>query len=126
MPTPTYDEVVAGDHQNEVSWTYRIAVCSVVVLVIYFALITWGKYDFCQGWANHYAAQAAKLRSDARDPQYSDEEKRELLIAAEWHEIISKKYAVVASQPWRDYPRAPLITPQDQRLAISRVDQLSR
>ena len=78
-----------------------------------FAFVAWGvwnKHHFCQGWSNHYAARAKQFRTDAANPVLKPEEVRECLIAADVHDIISRKYAVVASRPWRPYPGYPLVT----------------
>ena len=106
------------------NWTKRIwkriAIAGVFLFLALFVLAIWNKHDFCRGWADHYATRAKQLRADAENPSLTPADRRELLIAAEWHDIISDKYSVVALQPWRSYPHFPLITPDKQRIAAAR------
>jgi hypothetical protein len=98
----------------------QIAVVAGFLLLAFGAVGIWGKYDFCQGWAGHYAARAKQLRAEAESSGLMPDEKREHLIAADWHDIISHKYATAARQPWRPYPSYPLITPEEQRLVAAK------
>ncbi|MBL9173086.1 MAG: hypothetical protein JNL10_06095 [Verrucomicrobiales bacterium] len=95
----------------------RIARGGAFLFLAVCALAIWNKHDFCDGWADHYASLAKQLRADAENPGLTPSERREHLIAAEWHDVISHKYSAVAHQPWRPYPRHPLITPDEQRIA---------
>lgn len=88
-------------------------------VLAYFALGAWNRHDFCDGWANHHASRAKQLRAEAQDPGLAPDQRRELLIAADCHDHISHKYAQTAAQPWRPYPRYPLLTPDEQRIAAS-------
>jgi len=98
----------------------RLAIGLGCVVLAVGALSVWNKHDFCRGWANHYAARAMQLRLDAAAPALDTEQRREYLMAADWHDIIAGKYGAVASQPWRPYPGYPLITPDEQRLVAAR------
>lgn len=98
----------------------RIAPAGAFLALAFCAVAIWNKHDYCRGWADHYATRATQLRVDAANPSLTPADRREHLIAAEWHDTISQKYAVVARQPWRSYPHTPLITPDEQRLAAAR------
>ena len=98
----------------------RIAVVAGFLFLAFCALEIWGKYDFCQGWASHYGAQAKQLRAEAESSGLTPDERREHLIAADWHDVISHKYALAARQPWRPYPTYPLVTPEEQRIVAAR------
>lgn len=100
-------------------WT-RIALAGAFLFLAFCALAIWNKHDFCRGWADHYATRAKQLRADAENPSLTPADRREHLIAAEWHDLISHKYSVVARQPWRSYPHFPLIIPDEQRIAAAR------
>jgi len=100
-------------------WT-RIALTGAFLSLAFCALAIWNKRDFCRGWADHYVSRAKQLRADAANPSLTPADRREHLIAAEWHEVISHKYSVVARQPWRSYPRSPLVTPDEQRIAAAK------
>lgn len=97
-------------------WT-RLATGLGLALLAWCALSVWDKHDFCQGWANHYAARAGQLRAEAANPALGSEEKRAHLIAADLHDVVSHKYAAVARRPWRPFPGYPLVTPEEQRIA---------
>jgi hypothetical protein len=98
----------------------RIALAGAFLLLAFGALAVWNKHDFCRGWADHYASRARQLRADARNPSLTPADRREHLIAAEWHDIISHKYSAVARQPWRSYRHFPLVTPDEQRIAAAK------
>jgi hypothetical protein len=98
----------------------RIALAGASLFLAFGALAIWNKHDFCRGWADHYASRARQLRADAGNPSLSPADRREFLIAAAWHDVISHKYSVVARQPWRSYPRLPLVTPVEQRMAAAK------
>ena len=98
----------------------RIAKWTGFLLLALCVLEIWHKHDFCQGLADHYSARAEQLRAEAVNPALGSKEKRELLIAADWHDIIAHKYVVVARQPWRSYPRYPLITQEEQQIAAAK------
>jgi hypothetical protein len=98
----------------------RIAFVTGFLLLALCALGIWGKYDFCQGWADHYAARAKQLRAEAESSSLTPDERTEHLMAADWHDIISHKFATAARQPWRPYPSHPLITPEEQRIVAAR------
>jgi hypothetical protein len=100
-------------------WT-RVALAGAFLIIAFCALGLWHKHDFCAGWSDHYASRAKQLRADAENPGLTPNERREHLIAAEWQKVISHKYSVAAQMPWRPYPSAPLITPDEQRIAASR------
>ena len=100
-------------------WT-RIGLAGASVFLAFHALAVWNKHDFCRVWADHYASLAKQLRADAGNPSLGPADRREHLIAAEWHDVISHKYSVVARQPWRPYPRFPLVTPVEQRIAAAK------
>lgn len=106
------------------NWTKRtwkrIALTGAFLFLAFCALAIWNKHDFCRGWADHYAIRAKQLRTDAENPRLAPADRREYLIAAEFHDIISNKYSVVARQPWRSYPHFPLVTPDEQRIAAAR------
>ncbi|MCC7376202.1 MAG: hypothetical protein IT581_16205 [Verrucomicrobiales bacterium] len=97
----------------------RVAIAAAFLVLAFFALGVWNKYDFCHGWANHYASRANQLRAEAQNPGLTPDQRREHLIAADWHNFISRKYAMTAGQPWRPYPGYPLITPEEQRIPAS-------
>lgn len=78
------------------------------------ALRVWNKHDFCQGWSNHYAARSKEFRAEAAKPGLGHDEARKCLIAADTHDLVSRKYAAVASRPWRPYPSYPLVTAEEQ------------
>jgi hypothetical protein len=98
----------------------RITVAAGSLVLAVCALSMWQKHDFCQGWASHYAARAKQLRVEADQPGLTRDERREHLIAADWHDVISRKYAQTARQPWRAYPSAPLITPEERGIAAAK------
>ena len=98
----------------------RLASGAGLVLLTLWIPSVWNKHGFCQGWANHYAARAKQLRAEAANPALGREESREYLIAADWHDLISRKYAAVASHPWRPCPGYPLITPEEQQIAAGK------
>jgi hypothetical protein len=87
------------------------------------ALVAWGKFDWCDGWAQHYAATADRLRKDAMDLTFSQEQVTEYRVAAEWHDIIARKYAHVAYQPWLPSPGYPLITEEDKLEALNKYEE---
>jgi hypothetical protein len=98
----------------------RIAVAAGFLFLAFCALEIWHKYDFCQGWADEYSVRAKQLRAEAESPGLTPDERRERLIAADWHDIIAQKYAAAARQPWRPYPSYPLITPEEQRIVAAK------
>lgn len=98
----------------------QIAVIAGFLSLSFCGLKIWGKYDFCQGWADHYAARAKQHRAEAESSGLTPEERRAHLIAADWHDIISHKYATTARQPWRPYPAYPLITPEEQQIVAAK------
>lgn len=98
----------------------RIALSGAFAFLALCTLALWNKHDFCRGWADHYATRAKQLRADAENPSLTSADRREHLIAAEWHDIISRKYSKVARQPWRSYPHFALLTPDEQRSAAAR------
>lgn len=98
----------------------RIALAGAFLFPAFCTLAIWNRHDFCRGWADHYATRAKQIRADAENPGLTPADRREHLIAAEWHDIISHKYSLVARQPWRSYPHSPLITPDEQRSAAAR------
>lgn len=94
----------------------RFLIGVIIVLAAIPALRAWNKSDFCRGWSEHYAQRAVALRTDALNPQLSPQEVKELRVAADWHEVVSAKYAAVAARPWRAY--YPLVNSTEQ-LAIA-------
>jgi len=80
----------------------------------------WNKHDFCRGWSKHYAARAKEFRSEAANRALGRNEARRYLVAAAIHDMISRKYAAVASRPWRPYPGYPLVTAEEQQIAEER------
>jgi hypothetical protein len=100
-------------------WT-RIALVGILTLPAVFALTAWSRHDYCRGWSDHYVHQAARLRAAAQDLRLTPDERRERLIAAEWQDVISGKYAATARRPWRPYPGHPLVTPEEQRMAAAK------
>ncbi len=98
----------------------RIALAGAFLFLGFCALVIWHKHDFCGGWADHYASRAKQLRADAENPGLTPAERREHLIAAEWHDVISHKFSLAVRQPWRRYPGYPLITPEEQRIAAAK------
>lgn len=98
----------------------RIALAGAFLFLAFCTLAIWNKHDFCRGWADHYATRARQLRADAESPSLTTADRREHLIAAEWHDIIARKYLVVARQPWRSDPHFPLITPDEQCIVAAR------
>jgi hypothetical protein len=91
-----------------------------VVVLVFCAMRAWGKYDFCQGWSNHYAARAKEFRSEAANPTLGRDEAKKYLVAADIHDLISQKYAVAASRPWRPYPSYPLVTAGERSIIEGR------
>lgn len=104
---------------NKRIWT-RIAMAGALPFLAFSALAIWNKHDFCRGWADHYASRAKQLRADSGNPGLTPADRREHLIAAEWHDVISHKYSEVSRQPWRSYPHFPLVTPVEQRIAAAK------
>jgi len=104
---------------NKRIWT-RIAMGGALPFLAFGALAIWNKHDFCRGWADHYASRAKQLRADSGNPGLTPADRREHLIAAEWHDVISHKYSEVSRQPWRSYPNFPLVTPVEQRIAAAK------
>lgn len=100
-------------------WTHLAMVLG-VGLVVAGATKIWSRHDFCRGWADHYAAEAERLRAEAAAPGLGVEEARERRMAAELRDVVARKYAATASAPWRPYPGYPLVTPEEQRLAAAR------
>ena len=100
-------------------WT-RVVMGLGFALVVLGAFRIWSKHDFCQGWASHYASEARRMRAEAANPALEPDAAREFLVAAHLHDVISRKYAAVARQPWRSYPGYPLVTPEEQRLAAGK------
>ena len=92
----------------------RLAVGVGLIVLAFGAMRVWNKHDFCQGWSDYYAARAKAFRSEAANPAVERAEAKRYLVTADIHELISRKYAAVASRPWRPYPRHPLITPDEQ------------
>jgi hypothetical protein len=96
--------------------TWKCLAAGVGLAVLAFgAMHVWNKHDFCQGWSEHYAARAKEFRSEAAHRAFERAEAKKYLVAAEIHDLISRKYAAVASRPWRPYPGYPLITADEQR-----------
>lgn len=93
-------------------------VCLIVLAICVLRL--WSKSDFCTGWSDHYAARAKEFRSGAVNPALQPDEVKKYLIAADTHDLISRKYAAVASRPWRPYPAYPLITAGEQQMIEER------
>ncbi len=98
----------------------RIALAGAFLFLAFCSIVIWHKHDFCSGSADHYASRAKQLRADSEIPTLTPTERREHLIAAEWHDVISHKYLVAAHQPWRPYSNYPLITPDEQRIAATK------
>jgi hypothetical protein len=98
----------------------RLACIVGFVLLALCTIRVWNKHAFCQGWAEHYAARANQFRSDAANRALRQDEARNYLIAADTHDLISRKYSAVASRPWHQYPKHPLITPAEQRIIEAR------
>jgi hypothetical protein len=115
----THNESQTRIKMNKQIWK-RIAVVAGCLFLAFCALELWGKYDFCRGWADHYAARAKQLRAEAASSSLTPDERREHLMAADWHDIISHKFATAARQPWRPYPSHPLITPEEQRMVAAK------
>src|SRR5262245_42240993 len=101
------------------TWS-RLVIGVGFVFLAFGLLIVRNKHGFCQGWANHYAARAKQLRAEAANPALGRDEAREYLIAADLQDMISQKYATVASHPWRPYPGHPLVTPEEQQFVAGR------
>jgi hypothetical protein len=100
-------------------WT-RLAIGVGFAVLAFSLLCVWNKHSFCQAWADHYAARAKQLRTEATNPALGRDATREHLIAADLHDMISRKYATVASHPWRPYPGYPLVKPEEQQLVAGR------
>ena len=98
----------------------RLAIGAAFVVLAFCALRVWNKHDFCRGWSDHYAARAKEFRSEAANPALGRDEVRRYLIAADTHDLISRKYAEVATRPWRRYPGYPLVTVEEQRMVEER------
>ena len=92
----------------------RIAVGVGSFVLAFGAMHVWNKHGFCQGWSDHYAARAKEFRYQAANRAFDRDEAKKYLVAADIHDLISRKYAAVASRPWRPYPSYPLITPDEQ------------
>lgn len=82
------------------------------------AFAIWNKHDHCGKWADHYAARASQLRAEAENLNAT--ERKQHLSAADWNDIISRKFSAVARQPWKGYPRHPLITSGEQRAVAAK------
>jgi hypothetical protein len=93
----------------------RLAAGVGFVVLAFCAMRTWNKHDFCQGWSNHHAARARAFRHDAANLALERDEVRRYQVAADTHDLISQKYAAVASRPWRPYPSYPLVSAEEQR-----------
>jgi len=98
----------------------RLLIGIVVAILAFRILSVWEKHHFCQGWSNEYAKWATQLRSEAANPALARDEAKECLIAAEFDDLISRKYAAVAWCPWRPYPSHPLLTPDEQQMAAAK------
>jgi hypothetical protein len=92
----------------------RLAVGLGLVVLAFCAMHLWSKHDFCQGWSDHYAARAREFRFEGANPALGRDDARKYLVAADIHDLISEKYAAVASRPWRRYPSYPLVTAGEQ------------
>src|SRR5688572_1418675 len=82
------------------------AVVTVIALVLggWQALTLWNKSDFCRGWAEHYAREAARYRQLSLDPSVSESESAARRDAALEYDQVSAIYARVAAKPWLSYP----------------------
>lgn len=98
----------------------RLAVGAGFIVLAFCAMHVWNKYDFCQGWSDHDATRAKEFRSAAANPGLGREEAKGCLVAADIHDLITRKYATVASRPWRPYPSYPLVAAEEQRLIEGR------
>lgn len=98
----------------------RLAIGVGLVVVAFCAMRGWSKHDFCQGWSNHYAARAKEFRSEAANPTLGPDNARKYLIAADTHDLISRKYAAAAARPWLAYPGYPLVTAEEQLMIEAR------
>ena len=90
----------------------RLSICAGIIASSFSGLSAWNKRDFCQGWAKHYSARASELRAQAS--ALARDEAGEYLMSAKLNQLVSEKYAMVVRHPWKPYPKAPLITPNDQ------------
>ena len=96
---------------------WRFVTVAGMLAIAFWTLCVWNKHDFCRGWADHYAARAIQLRAEAANPALAPAEAAEYLVAADLHEVVSRKYKQVAWQPWRPYPGYPLVTTEEMRRA---------
>ena len=73
------------------------------------------KVEYSQGWARSSLHAAEFYRKQASEPDCSAGDAAELRWLARKEELISRRYAEIAAQPWRPYPtaNAPLLTRQD-------------
>ena len=74
-----------------------------------------GKVEYCRGWARSSLLAAELYRKQASEPGCSAVDAAKWRWLARKEELISRKYAEIAAQPWRPYPtaNAPLLTRKD-------------
>ncbi len=122
MLNDTPESVVHHEAQNGSRWDYRILTGLAVIFIGYVAVRIWGKYDFLLRLGGSLRGSSRKscdwmrkrsavFRRTASGVPFGRGMGRHHL----------KKYALVAREPWRPYPKAPLITPEDKRIALSRI-----
>jgi hypothetical protein len=90
----------------------RLGICAGILSISLIALSLWNKRDFCEGWAQHYSARARELRAQAST--FGQDDAKEYLISAEVNQLVAQKYTLVAQRPWLPYPKAPLVTANEQ------------
>ncbi len=104
---------------------FRLRTLIAVVALLAGLLATWRavsyhlayarKVEYSRDWARSSLLAAESYRKRASEPDCPAKDAAELRWLARKEELISRRYAEIAAQPWRPYPTAsaPLLTRQD-------------
>ena len=111
------------------TWRKRLiqpAIFAVICTVAFVGLDLWNKSCFCHGWAEWNRDQAIQWREKSRMPDLSAGEINDCLAGADLYELISRKYALVASRPWLPDPGYPLVSAGEEFMVRSKYEIVSR
>ena len=77
----------------------------------------WNKSDYCGGWADHYRVRSSDLETQmlVMLTMNRDADAKEIAIRSRQDRLIAEKYESVAEYPILPYPKAPLISPSEQK-----------